>query len=479
MNTSPSAIAALNATLHDWMGEPAVFIILGATGDLAEKKLFPALYKNFVAGMLPEKFAVIGFARRPFTDEAFQALVLEGLEAALGSAEAGEYMQRIAFVKRVSYQQGFFDDTKAYTELATKLAAIDTSFGTCSHKLFHLSVPPFWYEKVLTCMDTSGLTISCVDGPGMTRVLIEKPIGTDLASSKRVNATLEKLFTPEQIFRIDHYLMKESLYNLLLVHRTALASFTTENIASVELRFFEKRDNEGRGSFYDSVGALRDVGQNHMLESLALLMTPGLAPEAELVVARVRALESFVIAKGKDIAKQFVRGQYEGYVNEEGVMNTSQTETYFRFPLRSNLPEWSAVEISLAAGKALNESIIEVHIVLRKEQLFTVGRLVQQRVANEVRIEIQPNPRVRYMLWDKEVGVISEKEMQEVLSEDSGATPMNSQGYERVYVDALLDKHERFVSRREIEASWKVIDAVRRELESTPLVVYKKGSAPF
>jgi glucose-6-phosphate 1-dehydrogenase len=160
-------------------------------------------------------------------------------------------------------------------------------------------------------------------------------------------------------------------------------------------------------------------------------------------------------------------------------MNTSQTETYFRFPLCSNLPEWSAVDITLASGKALNESITEVRIILRKEQLFTVGRLVQQRVANEVRIEIQPNPRVRYMLWDKEVGVISEKEMQEVLSEDSSATPMSSQGYERVYVDALLDKHERFVSRKEIEASWKVIDAVRRELEATPLVVYKKGSAPF
>jgi glucose-6-phosphate 1-dehydrogenase len=479
MNTSPSAVAALNATLRDWMSEPAIFIILGATGDLAEKKLFTALYRNFVGGLMPEKFAIVGFARRPFTDEAFQTLVLDGLEAVLGSAEAGEYMQRIAFVKRISYQQGFFDDTNAYTELAAKLAAIDKNFGTCSHKLFHLSVPPFWYEKVLTCMDTSGLTISCVDGPGMTRVLIEKPIGSDLPSSQRVNDILEKMFTPEQVFRIDHYLMKDSLYNLLLVYRSGFDPIRPEDCERVELRFFEKRDNEGRGSFYDSVGALRDVGQNHMLESLALLMTAKLEPEAELVAVRARAIESLTVVSNKKDADLYARGQYEGYVKEDGVMNTSQTETYFRFPLRSNLPEWSAVDISLASGKALNESITEIRIILRKEQLFTVGRLVQQRVADRVYIEIQPNPRIRYFWGNKEVGVILENEMREVLSEDTIVSPMSSQGYERVYVDALLDKHERFVSRKEIEASWKVIDAVRREIEAKPLVVYKKGSTPF
>lgn len=478
MNTSPSAVAALNALRHDWTGEPAIFIILGATGDLAEKKLFPALYKNFVAGLLPEKTAIIGFARRPFTDEAFQALVLAALDEALGHGEAGEYMQRIAFTKRIGYQQGFFDDTDAYHQLAEKIAAVDVHFGTCSHKMFHLSVPPFWYEKVLSCMDASGLTISCVDGPGMTRLLIEKPIGTDFASSQRVNDLLEKLFAPEQIFRIDHYLMKESLYNLLFLHRDACVPVQSEHIARIELSFFEKRDNEGRGSFYDSVGALRDVGQNHMLESLALIMTPGIARESELIASRVRALESLCVEKVKNHAAQYVRGQYDGYLQEDGVMNTSQTETYFKFPLRSALPAWSGVEFVMNSGKALNKDIVEIRIVLRSPQAIAHPSTKSQLTVDEIRIEVQPQARVVYMCGGKHIGEVSEIDVRHAAADTTGS-PIHSQGYERVYVDALLDRHERFVSRKEIEASWKVIDAVRHELEGELLVVYKKGSEPF
>ena len=209
------------------MDYPVVFVIFGATGDLAERKLFPALFWLYCRGLLPKRFKIVAFARRPFTDETFRELIRPALA---GKDDKADLLER--FLDKILYHQGLFDEQKPYIALINLLGEIDKELGACSHKIFHLALSPFFYGTVLAGMEAAGLNLSCTDGTGETRVLIEKPIGTDLASARKINAMLTDIFREEQIFRVDHYLAKNALNDLLTV-RFAQSQALGKSLASV------------------------------------------------------------------------------------------------------------------------------------------------------------------------------------------------------------------------------------------------------
>ncbi|MBU6447903.1 glucose-6-phosphate dehydrogenase, partial [Patescibacteria group bacterium] len=249
----------------------AVMVIVGATGDLVSKKIVPALFHAYTARQLPRNFRIIGFARRPFTDVEFQKRIKDILKEHGLRAPQKDV---VAFSKLFSYHQGFFDQPKAYEDLKKILGAIDRKIKAPVNKLFYFAVPPQNYQEILKNLVASGLTKTPGPKKSWTRVLVEKPFGTDYKSSEELDNLLAKLFKEEQIYRIDHYLAKEMLQEIL-AFRFSNNIFENiwcrEFISSIDIRLWESIGVEHRGNFYDKVGALRDVGQNHLLQMLALV----------------------------------------------------------------------------------------------------------------------------------------------------------------------------------------------------------------
>src|SRR3989344_6929279 len=340
---------------------PTIMTIFGATGDLTKRKLIPALFRLYIDGHLPELMHIVGFARRELSNEDFRAYVRE-IILDNGSANTAGVD---AFVAMFSYCAGNFTEQKGYEALAQLLGKQDGAWNTCANKLFHLAVPPEYYQQILEQLSTSGLTIPCGGEEGWTRVIVEKPFGKDLETAQALDTLLGKLFREEQIYRIDHYLGKDTVQNILAFRFSNVflqPAWNARSVASIHIRLHEKLDIAGRGAFYDGVGHLRDVGQNHMLQLLALftMENPGAFDAHSIRNARAAVLDSLEAMDVQDIARSTLRGQYDGYLEEDGVQGGSQTETFFRIESRLNLPQWRGVPIVLESGKALSQSKVEV-----------------------------------------------------------------------------------------------------------------------
>lgn len=448
---------------------PVTIVIFGATGDLAEKKLFPSLFRLFLNGYLREdRFCIIGFARRPFSDEAFQGMVEEWCSSvgADGQHDFEEVKSKLTqFTSHIRYHQGYFDQLDAYERLLPVLAEIDERFDECSHKLFHLSLSPFFYEPVLENMYKANLHLSCAEGPGKTRVLLEKPIGIDAKSAKKINALLARIFSEEQIFRIDHYLMKMPLWDLLTMHFTEPSLkdvWNHEFIDHIELHLFEKIDIQGRGVFYDHVGALRDVGQNHLLQMLALVaMEKPKTDDGEAFrEERRKTISKLTLPKLNRKLPRLIRGQYEGYEHEEGVEAGSQTETFFSCETSIDTPRWKGVSFIVSAGKGLDASVTEAVVYFKN--------------GDRIEFRIQPDPQVTF-----HIGGRTDMLTWRVIQDHLGHLHNAPDGYEKVYHDALHGEQTGFVSKGEIEASWKCVDTLRKLWTALPLVHYPKGSKPL
>lgn len=447
--------------------DPVTFVLFGVTGDLSQKKIIPALYELYSEKLLPAQFTLVGFGRREFTHEQFADFVRIAVRAKKDTLKLDRLEE---FIGHVVYHHGFLDTINGYRSLIEVLKGIDLKYGACSHKIFHLSLSPHFYEIVLQNMHVSGLHVSCVDGPGMTRVLIEKPVGSDGESAKKINTLLLEIFTEKQIFRVDHYLMKHALWSLLSLrcHIEDLNNvWNNEHIDRVEMRLYEKQDVEGRGLFYDQVGTLRDVGQNHLMEMLALFADDrncGLSNQE----SRANVLKNAMICKSTD---SLAHGQYAGYTKENGVSSESRTETYFSLPLTLTSGSLADVCFTLESGKAMPYSAVEVEIIFKKSITIPVLTSHIPKEFDRIIMRIQPNIAVSLYKGTNLVQTV-ENTMEFV---DTAFGPEN---YARVYLDALHGDQSRFVSRAEVETSWKVIDEVRHEFDKVPLVAYEKGTKP-
>ncbi len=463
---------------------PTIVVVMGATGDLMTKKITPALFGLFRKGALPAMFRVVGFARRDLTHNEFQERGREILE---------NYYPREAhtkaardFLGRYFYERGMFERKKDYERLKRALGKIDDEWGMCSNKIFYLAVPPRRYPEIANHLAATGLSKPC-GGPdeGWTRVIVEKPFGSDEKSAKALDALLGKLFREEQIYRIDHYLAKEMLQNIL-TFRFANNLFETNwggnLIERMHIKLLESIGVEDRGGFYDGVGALRDVGQNHLLQMLALVTMerPETFSASAIRAARARILETLEIPSAKDVRNNTFRAQYEGYRAIKGVASNSNTETYFKVRARLRAPRWRGVPITMESGKRMGKPLKEIEIVFRHPSpcLCPEG---ETHYANSLVIHLEPKEGITIRFWSKKPGHTMELERRtfDFAFREKDAHSQYTEEYEKLLLDCIADDQTLFVSSEEIKAMWNFIDPIVAGWEkgAVPLVRYVPGSA--
>ncbi|MCX6718920.1 MAG: glucose-6-phosphate dehydrogenase [Candidatus Taylorbacteria bacterium] len=450
---------------------PTIFVILGITGDLASRKLLPALLYLYSKKLLPQRFAIVGFSRRAFSREEFRELIRSKMNIRLGQFKEEDIKH---FLDHISYEQGMFDDIVAYKRLKDRLSMIDDRWGQCTNKLFHLSVPPKLYEGILTNIHRSELAEICGDGTGWTRILIEKPFGDDIEMARSLDRLLAKLFKEDQIFRIDHYLAKEAMQNILAFRFTNSMFepiWCSKFVDKIHIKLHEEIGVEGRGAFYDSIGALKDVGQNHIMQILALIAMdkPKSFSPQDIRKERAKVLNRLEIISPRQIGGRVIRGQYEGYRSEPGVLLKSTTETYFRLEARIKIDRWKNVPIYLESGKFLSYTKTEVDIYFKGEDMDK---------QNILTFRIQPDEgiKIRFFVKTPGYGFKTESKVLKFKYSDSHSLSALPNDYERLIHDAFVGDQTLFASTDEIMASWRFVTPILNSLEKVPLITYKKGT---
>lgn len=447
--------------MDDGSGPATILVVFGATGDLMARKIAPSLLHLDRQGLLHPRLRVIGFSRRPWSDADFRDRVREMLTERYQDPGPLE-----AFLKRFTYRQGTFEDAAAYDALARDIGDTAADWGGCVDKLFYLAVPPEHYDTIIGNLSTSGLTSVCDAETGYTRVLVEKPFGHDVTSSKALDELLASLFREEQIYRIDHYLAKEMLQGILAFrfHNDLLESaWNREGIERIDISLLETIGVEKRGRFYDGVGALRDVGQNHLLQILALVTMdqPRSLGADDIRAARASLLDTLRPPLPHEIARSSYRAQYEGYRDIEGVDPDSLTETYFRLDTTMSGPRWAGVPVSFESGKRIAPGPLKrVVVTFRHRQPCLCGGTTHLR--NRVVFTLEPDDTISISFWAKRPGFDYEVEEQAfdfALYEKSGKLQYVEE-YAKLLYDAVRGDQTSFVSTGEVRAMWRFVDPV-------------------
>lgn len=459
--------------------QPLTIIVFGGTGDLFQKKLAGALFGLWQKKLLPARAEIIGFSRKPLTHAEFRAFI----ERALGARGQHHAAEIKRFTARAFYHQGDLHSPESYQSLSAFLEARDRARGVCSDKVFYLAVPPHLYEGVFTRLSASGLALPCA--PGMpddrqawTRVLVEKPFGNNAPEAARLDRLLGALFAEEQIFRIDHYLAKEAMQNIVSF-RFSNGLFeplwNRKHIERVEIMLLQKDGVADRGAFYDSVGALRDVGQNHLLQMLALA---AMEHPKKLEARAMRRARADVFQKTRVRARSLVRGQYDGYKTEAGVAPGSDTETYFAMEARVGSRRWKGVPFLLTSGKALRDAEVSISVFFKPAPCLCPDAHAHAH-QNALSFRISPKEEIAALFWAKRPGFNFQLEPKE-LSFSFGEGMLAHQipdAYERVLYDCIRGDQTLFASTEEVNRQWNIITPLLRQLKKLPLRKYAKGSA--
>ncbi len=438
---------------------PLTVTILGATGDLTQRKLMPALAALASRGALGDRFTVVGFSRRPLDTEGYRRFLTKSI------SNLGHH-----FLAHLTYVQGDLTVRADYRRLAENIFTIDARWKTCADKIFYLATPPNHYEVILRHLHASGVVTACERAGGRVRIAIEKPFGRDLATAQKLDALLGKLFPEHEIYRVDHYLGKETVQNILnfrFSNAFTEPTWTRDHITRIEARLWEAKPLVGRGEFYDVTGALRDVGQNHLLQLLALMLAdnPISHDSAALQAAKATILEALPILGIADIRRRTARAQYRRYRRTPGVSRDSKMETYFRVVTELNHPRYAGIPMVLEAGKGMARDLVEIRIIFREPvNCYCQG----PHQTNEIVYRIQPDEGIEIQFLIKQPG-----QRDELRTERFNFTYRESFGnaYERILLDIVRGDQMLFVSTREILASWRFI---------TPIVrAWAKGAAPL
>jgi glucose-6-phosphate 1-dehydrogenase len=465
--------------------DPCIVVIFGASGDLTKRKLLPALYHLEQAGNLPENFAVVGVARRPL-EQAFAEDMKEGILSG-GGVDAGE-PKLDSFVGRISYHAMNFEDDSGYEGLKELLAQVDEKCGTQGNRLFYLATAPEYFSDIVRWLGEHRMSCSEAGAGGRkpwVRVIVEKPFGHDLESAKALNDEVNKVFSEDQIFRIDHYLGKETVQNIL-VFRFANGIFENvwnrNYIDHIEITASESIGIEGRGPFYEKAGALRDVIQNHVMQLLSFVaMEPPVSFEASSV--RAEKLKVFLGIRPIHIADT-VRGQYGpgivdgkpvvGYRDEDRVHPRSQTETHAALRLEIENWRWAGVPIYIRAGKRMAKRVTEITIQFKQPPLMlfkdTEGKYLEGMKSNIISMRIQPDEGIALRFEAKVPGPamhLSPVDMDFCYSKAFGVSSAN--GYERLLLDAMLGDGTLFAHRAEVEATWALMTPILQYWAKNPV----------
>ena len=460
---------------------PTVFVVFGATGDLFERKILPSLFRLHQLEKLPELLKIIGFSRREWSDKRFKSFAKKVL---LNSNRIKTSKSKLSeFLDKISYRIGKFENLKDFNVLAEDLGNIDGAWKTCSNKLFYLAVPPKYYKVLFDHLENSGLTKPCGDDEGWTRVIVEKPFGRDLKTAKQLDKQLSKLFKEEQIFRIDHYLGKDMLQNILAFrfsNNIFEQSWSNKYIDSIEIKLLEEEGVGNRGAFFDGVGTLRDVGQNHLLQMLALVTMDyaGLVDVNSIRRKRHEILKTLEIPSSEYILKKTFRAQYDGFVKEKGVDKDSKTETYFKSEAKLNHPKWRGVRITLEAGKSTGEQKKEIVIRFKHPTPCMCPAGSTHGYHNKVIFAVEPKEEITFRLWYKKPGfeMKIEKRSFDLKYRKNSQKDDHTDEYEKLLLDCFIGDQTMFVSTEEIRSTWQFIDPILKEWEKNeiPLIGYKQ-----
>ncbi len=471
--------------------QPTALVIFGVTGDLARRKLLPAVYSLAHDGSLPERFHLIGVSRRHESDDELRAMVGEAIERFSRMPPNPDVLE--ALLGQVRHVPGTFDDPGAYRRLARAAATVDEEAGLSLNRVFYLATAPGFFPTIVRALGAAGLNRS---PHADVRVVIEKPFGSDLASAGSLNRTLLEVFAERQVFRIDHYLGKETVQNML-AFRFANGMFeplwNRHFIDHVQITAAEDIGIGTRAGYYDAAGALRDLVQNHLMQLLTLLcMEPpaSFSPD-EVRDEKVKVAHAVRRPTPEEVPRMAVRAQYGGgvsagetgraYLDEEGVPATSTTETYAAVRLEVANWRWAGVPFYLRTGKRLRRAVTEIAVTLKPvphlgfEQDGASG--VQP---NQVVLAIQPNEGVSISLGAKIPG--AGMRIRPVNLEFQYGTAFLSQSpeaYERLILDAMRGDATLFTRGDEVDASWAVFDPILETWAATPgpLPTYPAGSA--
>ena len=469
MTTTP---AQLDATKKgERTPEPCIVVIFGASGDLTKRKLLPALYHLEQAGLLPEDFAVVGVARRDLS-ATFAPDMKDGIMKG-GGVDADEAKLQ-PFLDRVQYFATNFDDDEGFEKLKTYLAGLDEKFKTKGNRLFYLAVAPEFFADIIQRLGKRGMATPAEGESHWVRVIIEKPFGTDLESARKLNDDVNAVLSEDQIFRIDHYLGKETVQNIL-VFRFGNGIFepiwNRNYIDHVEITAAESIGIEGRGPFYEKAGLVRDVLQNHVMEVLSFVaMEPPDSFQANAV--RTEKLKVWRSIEGIPV-ENTVRGQYGpgkvdgqdviGYRQEERVNPESHTETFGAIKLEIENWRWAGVPFYLRAGKRLGKRVTEVSIVFKQPptHLFKTNSSDDKIEQNVITMRIQPDEGISLRFGAKVPGPttnVAQVDMHFSYAEAFGKSSAN--GYERLLLDAMLGDGTLFAHRDGVEATWALFTPI-------------------
>jgi glucose-6-phosphate 1-dehydrogenase len=483
VQVSPDTAAAARSS--ERTPDPCIVVIFGASGDLTKRKLLPALYHLDQGGLLPKDFAVVGVARRPL-EQSFAPDMKEGIIAGGGVEESDPKLA--PFVDRIQYHAMNFDDAAGYDALKKKLAELDGKFNTKGNRLFYLATAPEYFSDIINFLGENGMAQPEPDASGKApwvRTIIEKPFGHDLESARALNDEVNKVFNEDQIFRIDHYLGKETVQNIL-VFRFANGIFENvwnrNYIDHVEITAAESIGIEGRGPFYEQAGALRDVVQNHVMELLSFVaMEPPVSFQADAVRAeKVKVWKAISPIHPADT----VRGQYgpgivdgkavPGYRQEERVHPRSQTETYAALRLEIENWRWAGVPFYIRAGKRLAKRVTEITVQFKQPpMLLFKGSECHDSNAikpNLISMRIQPDEGISLRFGAKLPGPSMDiAPVQMNFSYESAFGKSSANGYERLLLDAMLGDGTLFAHRDGVEATWALMTPILKAWAENPV----------
>ncbi|MGH3775013.1 MAG: glucose-6-phosphate dehydrogenase [Pseudonocardiaceae bacterium] len=450
---------------------PCGVVIFGVTGDLSRKKLMPAIYDLANRGLLPPGFALVGFARRDWADEDFAELVHDAVREHARTPFRQEVWDRLA--EGIRFVAGSFDDDAAFDDLASAVEDLDRDQGTGGNHAFYLSIPPAMFPVVLKQLARTGLATP--NGDQWRRVVIEKPFGHDLRSARELNEIVNDVFPEESVFRIDHYLGKETVQNILALrfaNQLYEPIWNSHYVDHVQITMAEDIGLAGRAGYYDGIGAARDVIQNHLLQLLALTAMEeplSFSPDS-LRGEKIKVLSATNVVE--PLGETTARGQYTagwqggtkvvGVLEEHGFHQDSSTETFAAIMLQVDNRRWAGVPFFLRTGKRLGRRVTEIAVIFKRApHLPFEATMTEELGQNALVIRVQPDEGVTIRFGSKVPGTAMEvRDVTMDFRYGTAFTESSPEAYERLLLDVLLGEPSLFPVNAEVELSWAILDPV-------------------
>ena len=458
---------------------PTSIVIFGASGDLTQRKLVPSLFNLYRKGRMPKEFHIVGYGGTAFTDDQFRTHLKEGLEKFASFKYKSEEWD--SFAASLAYQRGRYTELEDFKKLGALLKNWEKSAG---NRMYYMATPPGVFPNII---DMLGLSEQLTEDTGWRRVVIEKPFGTDFESARSLNEQIHKTLSEKQIYRIDHYLGKETVQNILMTRfaNTIFEPLWNRNyIDHVEITVAEQVGVEHRARFYDSVGVLRDMFQNHLLQltSLVAMEPPASFDATALRNEKVKVLSSIRPMTEEEVLQCTVGAQYKGYHQEEGVNPKSNIPTYAAVRLQIDNWRWQGVPFYLRSGKNLKEKLSQITIEFKKPPHMLFPSTNGDLTANMLVLFLQPDEGIHWRFEAKVPETVAELRSvdMEFHYEDTFGKSALPEAYERLLLDTMTGDAALFTRADEVETAWRLIDPIAQAWEATPkdkpLPSYEPGS---